>query len=610
MTTTAEKHEFQAEVSRLLDIVIHSLYTDKEIFIRELISNAADASEKLRFLQTSGTEIFESDRPLTISINTDDTAHTISITDSGLGMTRDEIIENLGTIAHSGSKAFLQQLKENQGNANIIGQFGVGFYSAFMVAEKVTVYSRSYKPEETGWIWTSDGANSYEIEPAADLNRGTKIVINLKESEREFSREHHVESIIKRYSNFVGFPIELNGKTVNTISAIWTRSKSELTDSDYEEFYKFIGHDIDVPLYRFHFSADAPLAINALLFVPKTSLEKLGMPKTESEVHLYCRKILIQSKSKGLLPEWLRFLKGVVDSEDLPLNISRETMQDSALMQKLNKVITGRFLKFLDEEAKGDAEKFTGFFKEFGHFIKEGVVSDYTHRDALAKLLRYETSVSEQPSSLADYIARMPAEQTEIYFISAPNRDACLSSPYYEGLKAKGFEVLFLYDPWDEFVMDHLREFEGKKLVPAEKAEIKLDETEKKLDDTAARLLCNFIKESLGDKVDEVRVSARLVGSPAVVVESDKTMTSSMRRILKNLNREAGSAFKHDLEINPNHPMLVGLEGFRQTAPDTAKQVAEQIYDNALISAGLLEDPQAMLKRINALLEQLVSKAK
>jgi TNF receptor-associated protein 1 len=605
--STIEKHQFQAEISQLLDIVIHSLYTDKEIFIRELISNAADASEKLRFLQTSGAEIFQPERPLTISINTDDTAHTISISDSGIGMTRDELIENLGTVAHSGSKAFLQQIKANASNPTLIGQFGVGFYSSFMVGTKVTVLTRSYQPEETGWIWTSDGVNSYDLEAGVDLPRGTKVVINLREADREFSRSHWVESIIQRYSNFVGFPIELNGNAVNTIRAIWTRSKSELTGTDYDEFYKFIGHDLEPPLYRFHFSADAPLAINALLFIPKNSLEKLGMPKIESEVHLYCRKILIQSKAKGLLPEWLRFLKGVVDSEDLPLNISRETMQDSALLQKLNKVLTGRFLKFLEEEAQSDSEKYAGFFKEFGHFLKEGLVGDFAHRETLAKLLRYQTSQSETPVGLADYVARIPEGQKEIYYISAPNREACMASPYLEGLKVKNYEALFLFDPWDEFVMDHLREFDGKKLVAAERAEISIEVPEKKLDDTAARLLCNFIKETLGDKVGEVRVSGRLVDSPAVVVESEKAMTSSMRRILKNLNRGSESPFKHDLEINPNHPALVGLEGIRQSRPEVSKQVAEQIYDNALMAAGLLDDPQSMLKRINSLLEQLVA---
>jgi TNF receptor-associated protein 1 len=608
--STPEKHNFQAEIAQLLDIVIHSLYTDKEIFIRELISNAADATEKLRFLQAAGTPIFEPDRELKISVNTDDTAHTIAIADAGIGMTRDELVENLGTIAHSGSKAFLQQIKENAGNPNIIGQFGVGFYSAFMVATKVTVYTRSHQPEDTGWVWTSDGVSSYEIEAGVDLPRGTKIVISLKDDDKEYATASRVEGIIKQYSNFVGFPIELNGTAVNTINAIWTRSKSELTDSDYEEFYKFIGHDIDGPQYRFHFSADAPLAINALLFVPKRSLERPGMPKSELEVQLYCRRILIQSKAKGLLPEWLRFLKGVVDSEDLPLNISRETMQDSALLQKLNKVLTGRFLKFLDEEAKGDAEKYTTFFKEFGHFLKEGIVSDFAHRDALAKLLRYETSVAEAPCGLADYVSRLPEGQNEIYYLIGQNRGACLASPYYEGLKAKGFEALFLYDPWDEFVMDHLREFDGKKLVAAEKAEIALEAPESKLDEAAVRLLCNFIKETLGDKVDEVKPSTRLVDSPAAVVEGDAQMTSSMRRIMKSMNRDGENPFKHNLEINPNHPMLVGLDGAREARPAVSKQIAEQLYDNALISAGLMEDPQAMLKRINSLLEQLVTAEK
>lgn len=612
MSTTVEKHEFQAEIAQLLNIVIHSLYTDKEIFIRELISNAADASEKLKFLQTSGAEIFEPDRTLTVALTTDEEAKTITITDAGIGMTHAELIENLGTIAHSGSKAFLEQIKQNAaksggtGAAEIIGQFGVGFYSAFMVATKVTVSTRSYRPEETGWTWTSDGVSSYEIEPAADLPRGTKIVIHLKDEDKEYATPHRVETVIKRYSNFVGFPIELNGTAVNTINAIWTRNKSEVTDAEYEEFYKFIGHDFEAPLYRLHFSADAPLAIRALLFVPPHSREKLGMPKTESEVHLYCRKILIQSKSKGLFPEWLRFLKGVVDSEDLPLNISRETMQDSALLQKLNKVLTTRFLKFLDEEAKADAEKYRGFFKEFGHFLKEGIVSDFTHREALAKLLRYETSTSETPVALADYVGRMPEEQKEIYYLSAGSREACLASPYYEALHAKGAEVVFLLDPWDEFVMEHLHEFDGKTLVAAERAAVTVDKKEGALEAEAAQSLCAFVKEALGDKVAEVRVSERLVDSPAVVTESEG-MTASMRRILKNLNREGENPFKQNLELNPAHPVVIGLEKARATDEPLAKQIAEQLYDNALISAGLLEDPQAMLKRLNALLEQLVA---
>jgi molecular chaperone HtpG len=608
---STEKHEFQAEIAQLLHIVIHSLYTDKEIFIRELISNAADATEKLKFLQTSGEAVFQPDAPLTIKVDTDEDAKTITITDAGIGMTKAELIENLGTIAHSGSKAFLAQLKEKAAtnkSADMIGQFGVGFYSAFMVSTKVTVHTRSYRPDETGWTWTSDGVSSYEIGPASDLPRGTKIVIALTDAEADYAKKFRVETVIKHYSNFVGFPIELSGEAVNTVSALWTRNKNDVTDSDYEEFYKFIGHDFEAPLYRLHFNADAPLAIRSLLFIPQHSREKLGMPKTESQVHLYCRKILIQPKAKGLFPEWLRFLKGVVDSEDLPLNISRETMQDSVLLQKLNKVLTTRLLKSLDEEAKADGEKYTKFFGEFGHFLKEGIVSDYTHKDALAKLLRYQTSVSETPIAIADYVARMPEEQKDIYYISAGSRDACLASPYYEGLQAKGYEVVFLLDPWDEFVMDHLDEFDGKKLVAAEKADIAVDKAESKLDATAAKDLCAFLKETLGDKIGEVRVSSRLVGSPAIVVENDQGMTSSMRRTLKNLNRSEANPFKQNLEINLAHPMMAGLEKTRFANPDLAKQVAEQVHDNALISAGLLEDPNAMLRRINALLEHLVTK--
>jgi molecular chaperone HtpG len=609
---TTEKHEFQAEIAQLLDLVIHSLYTDKEIFVRELISNAADATEKLKFLQTSGAEIFEADAALKISVSTDDQAKTITFTDAGIGMTHSELVENLGTIAHSGSKAFLEQLKANQADANLIGQFGVGFYSAFMVAEKVTVFTRSYLPAESGWLWTSDGRTGYEIEPAGELSRGTKIVLHLRDM--EFAQAANIERIIKHYSNFVQFPIELNGNTVNTVQALWTKNKSEITDDEYTDFYKYVGHDAEPPQYRLHFSADAPLAIRALLFVPQKSYEHLTMTRGENEVNLYCRKILIQPKAKGLFPEWLRFLKGVVDSEDLPLNISRETMQDSALLRKINEVLTKRVLKWLDEEAKADPEKYDKFFAEHGHCLKEGVASDWQHRDALAKLLRSESSHVDagKTTSLADYVSRMSEEQKEIYYLVAPNREAAEASPYFEVFREKKFEVLFLYAPQDEFVMEHLREFDKKRLVAAEKADLKLDkETTGALSKDDARLLANFIKERLGDRVNEVRTSKRLVGSPAVVVDSDTHITSSMRRVMKMMNRDSGDHSldsKPNLEINPDHAMLIRLNTIRQSDPALAGEVAEQIFDNALVAAGLLEDPRAMLGRLNSLLEKLLNK--
>jgi TNF receptor-associated protein 1 len=610
--STNEKHEFQAEIAQLLDIVIHSLYTDKEIFVRELISNASDASEKVKFLQTSGKEVTEPDTPLSISISTDETAKTLTFKDSGVGMTHGELIDNLGTIAHSGSKAFLEQLKaqQNGGDAHLIGQFGVGFYAAFMAADKVAVTTRSATPGEQAWTWTSDGKTGYEIEEApAETPRGTSITLHLKEE--EFSKADRIKEIIRRYSNFVPFPIQLNGEEVNTVQAIWTRNKSDIKEEEYNEFYEYIGHDVGAPAYRLHFNADAPLNIRALLFVPDHSVEKLGLNRAKSEVHLYCRKVLIEAKAEGLFPEWLRFLRGVVDSEDLPLNISRETMQDSALMQKLNRVLTGRFIKFLDEEAKADAEKYAKFFAEHGHCLKEGVATDYEHREALAKLLRFESSFTEKGkgTSLAEYISRMPAEQTAIYYILAGNREAAEASPYYEGLKAKGFEALFLYDPRDEFVMDNLREFDGKPLQAAEKADLSLDQAYTAMTEEEAKGLATFIKETLGERVNEVRPSKRLVGSPAVALESDKFMTSSMRRIMRAMNQEGGAAFasKPDLEINPNHSMMASLDKLRQNDAGLAGKIAEQVFDNARAAAGLLEDPREMLKRANELIEQLLA---
>ena len=612
--STTEKHHFQAEIQQLLNIVIHSLYTDKEIFIRELISNAADAVEKLRFYQTSGQTIYQQDQPLTISITTDDKENTITFTDTGIGMTHGELVENLGTIAHSGSKAFLKQLAEDKKpDAKLIGQFGVGFYSAFMAGKKVAVYSRSYLPDEKGWVWSSEGSGGYEIEPGDDLNRGSKVVVHLKDENKEFAEESKVEHIIKRYSNFVPFPIELNGKKINTVQAIWARSKNEIKDEEYNEFYQYIGHDQQQPLYRLHFTADAPLAIQALLFVPARNFETLGMARTESEVNLYCRKILIQAKAKGLFPEWLRFLKGVVDSEDLPLNISRETMQDTSLMQKLNKVLTGRFIKFLDEKAEKDPEAYEKFVTEYGRFLKEGVVTDFTHREALGKLLRYESSTlpKGQKTSLTDYVKRMSSEQKEIYFVTSPHREAAESSPYYEVFQAKKYEVLFLYDPWDEFVMEHLHEFDKKPLRAAEKADATLDQIDAKageLSQDESQSLVKWLKETLGDRVAEVRVSKRLVESPAVIVDADQFMTGSMRRILKSMGQEgdAASAAKQDLEFNPQHLMIVRLEKMRHADAPLAAKVAEQILDNAKVAAGLLEDPRTMLKRLNELLEQVL----
>lgn len=611
-TTTPQKFEFQAEIKQLLDIVIHSLYTEKEIFVRELISNASDALEKLRHTQLVEKEIFDDKLALEINVNTDDKAKTITIQDFGIGMTQAELVENLGTIAHSGSKAFLKALGEGaQKNANLIGQFGVGFYSAFMVAKSVKVYTHSWRSAEPGHLWSSDGSGSYEIEESEGQRRGAKIVIELKDECSEFSQEWRVKEILERYSAFVSFPINLNGKRINTVQALWLRNKNEIKDEEYTEFYKFQAHAFDDPRLRLHFSADAPLSINALLFVPKENTEKLGFSRLEPSVALYCRKVLIDAKPKQLLPEWLRFLKGVVDSEDLPLNISRETMQDKSLVEKLNKVITKRFLKFLDEEAKNRADGYAAFYQEFGHFLKEGAALDYTHKDQLVKLLRFESSLTEKgkTTSLADYVSRMGSEHKEIFYLIGPNRAAIEAGPYLEGFKARNLEVLFCYEPVDEYVMNHVREFDGKKIIAADHADVKLPELpqpEGALSEEDTKKLTAWLKETLGDRVAEVKASDRLTDSPVLALNADKLMSPHMRRMMKAMNRDgADTPLRVNLEINPRHLVLKRLFDTHTSQPEKAKLVAEQLLDNALISAGLLDDATTMVARLNKLLESV-----
>jgi molecular chaperone HtpG len=607
-----QHHTFQAEIQRVLDIVIHSLYTDREIFLRELISNGADALEKLRFFQASGQSVHQAELPLELKITTDDQANTLTIADTGIGMTRDDLVENLGTIAHSGSKAFLQKLSEAKDKAslNLIGQFGVGFYSAFMVATKVEVFTRSHQPEETGWLWTSDGAGGYDIEPAADVPRGTRVVLHLKEEAKEFTEKWSVERIIKRYSNFVSFPIKLNDGAINTVQALWTRPKSEIKEEEYKEFYEFIGHDSDAPLARLHFTADAPLSVQALLFVPARNSETLGLGKSESEVNLHCRKVLIQAKAKDLFPDWLRFLKGVVDSEDLPLNISRESMQDSSLLRKLNRALTGRFIKFLAELSEKDPEAYAKVYAAHHRFLKEGAITDYDHRDGLSKLLRFESSATakDQTTSLTEYVKRMKEGQTEIYHLTAATREAAEASPYFEAFRELGYEVLFSFEPVDEFVFNHLNEFDGKPLKPAEKADLKIETQTGGLSEDDAKQLSEFVKSTLGDRVGEVSSSKRLVGSPAVVVDADEMTTATMRRLMRAMKQDTTSgAVKVNLELNPRHPVVIGLSGLRTSDAALAAKVAEQLFDSARLTAGLLENPHTLLQRMNELLERVVA---
>lgn len=613
--TNVEKHKFQAEIKQLLDIVIHSLYTEKEIFVRELISNSSDALEKIRHVKLTEKDIFDKDLDLEIKISTDDTANTITIQDFGIGMTKEELVKSLGTIAHSGSKQFLEALKQGgEKNENLIGQFGVGFYSAFMVAKEVKVYSRSSREEEPGHVWTSSGAGEYQIEEVEGQRRGTKIVVFLKDEDKQFASDSNIKEIVKRYSSFVQFPIKLNGDVVNTIDALWLRSKSEIKDEDYTEFYKFQANAWDEPRYRLHFNADAPLAINALLFVPQENPERAGLGRIDPGVALYCRKVLIDSKPDELLPEWMRFTKGVVDCEDLPLNISRETMQDKSLLQKLGKVITKRFLKFLAEEAKKRTGQYQEFFDKFGFFIKEGVAIDFTYKDELSKLLYFESSTLEKGkrTSLADYVSRMKEDQKEIYYILGQNREAIESGPYLEGFKARGVEVLFLYEAVDEYVMSNLREYEEKTLVSADQGDLKLEDNpepndEGSLSEDESKDLCSWLKETIGDRVKEVKVSSRLVDSPSMALSPD-AMSSQMRRMMRQMGQDSGMPNEVLFEINPRHSLMINLNQQRESNPDLAKLIALQAFDNSLIAAGLLEDPREMVTRTYEILSQASEK--
>ncbi len=620
-TTKPERHEFQAEVKQVLDIVVHSLYTDKEIFVRELISNASDATEKLRHTQLTEQAIYDADLELEIQVSCDEEAGEITIRDFGIGMTHDELIENLGTIAHSGSKAFLNALKESgERNENLIGQFGVGFYSVFMVADSVKVYTRTWRPEGECLCWSSDGSGAYEIESAEGERRGTRIVIKLKDEYKDFAKKTRLEAIIKKYSAFVQFPVKLEGDKLNTVGALWLKSKSDISDEEYKEFYKFQANAFDEPRFWLHFSADAPLEINSLLFAPTENMEGFGFGRMEPGVALYCRKVLIDSEPKHLLPEWLRFVRGVVDSADLPLNISRESMQDSSLIQKLNKVLTKRFLKTLEEKATKEPEIYEDFWQHFGLFLKEGVTTDYTHRDQLLKLLRFESSYTEagKTTSLGDYLTRAPEGQKAIYYLFGPSRKAIESGPYLEAFKARKIEVLFLFEPIDEFVMNHARAFEEKNFVSADSDEIDLDaiapdsETEKPeaLAEDDSKALCEFIKEQLGGEVSDVSASDRLVGSPAMIVNADKMMTAQMRKMMKAIQQKTGGPDLGGeppvkLQVNPRHPLVKNLAGLREANGELASLISRQILDNARLAAGLLEDPSEMLQRNYTILEKL-----
>ncbi|KAF9190435.1 TNF receptor-associated protein 1, mitochondrial [Haplosporangium sp. Z 767] len=627
-----KKKTFQAETRKLLDIVTHSLYSEKEVFVRELVSNASDALEKLRHSQLTDTSL-DSGKPLEIHISVDEAKNTFTIQDYGIGMTEEEAISNLGTIARSGSKAFLENLEGDASAAStkdkIIGQFGVGFYSAFMVGAEIKVFTRSAQPGSKGYCWTSDGSGSYEIAEAENVAVGTKIVISLRDECKEYAKEAVIEAIIKKYSNFVDYPVHLNNKKINAVQPLWTKDKSEITDQEHIEFYRYVAGAWDNPQFKLVYKTDSPLAISSLLYIPQRHMEVLGMQREEPGVSLYSRKVMIQAKSKALLPEWLRFVKGVVDCEDLPLNVSRELLQDQSL-SKLRQVLTGRVIKWLENEAKTDAKAYNHFFEEFGTFIKEGVCTENeATRPNVAKLLRYESSAGATGDviSLKEYVDRMKEGQENIYYTCVPKRKFAEESPYFEEFKQKGIEVLFLYDTVDEFVVNNLRQVGQHKLVSIDAADIKdaaLESSSDK-DDTKdgaksteeealakaeakveAENIADWFRQTLGMQVRKVDVSKRYMSHPAVVTEHDSPAVRKMMAMMSGaakVGEENLPPTPTNLEINVNHPIIKKLWSVKSDDPVFAKQVAEQIYDNALIAAGVLDDPRSMLKRLNTIME-------
>lgn len=612
----ANTHQFQTEVRQLLDIVIHAFYSDREVFVRELVSNASDALEKLRLKQLTGTAIANPESELRITISADEEKHTLTIADTGIGMTREEVVEYLGTIAHSGTKKFLEAMKESQsGPQDLIGQFGVGFYSAFMAATEVEVTTRSWQPEATAVKWISDGQEGYTLEDApADTPRGTSILIHLKDDAHNFAQENTLRYIVGKYSNFVGFPIDFNGEHLNTVQAIWMKNKKDVSNEEYEEFFKFIGHTDNSPLTWMHFSADAPIVLNSVLFVPEESPEAFGFGRCEPNVSLYCHKVLIDSKPENLLPDWLRFLTGVVDSEDLPLNISREMLQDNSLLRRISGIITKRFIKHLEALAKDDAEKYEKFWLQFSRFIKEGVVTSWEHKDALAKLLRFESTFTEpgKLTSFADYISRMKENQKDIYVLYGASRAQLEHSPYLDALTARGFEVCFFTDGGDQFVIESINKVDDKEVKSIDRANLELPPLENEPDTPAlseeeGTKLADWVSATFADSFSKVSMSNRVTSAPAIALQGEHDVSPEVKAYLKAMGQPVPETHP-EIAFNPHSPIVQKLATLHTEDEELATLLAGQLIDTALLRAGMLEDPSKLADNSQALLEKLLNK--
>lgn len=605
---------FRAEVRQLLNILAHSLYTDREIFLRELISNASDALHRLQFEMLTNQEVRDADAELAIRISVDKDAGTITISDSGTGMTREELIENLGTIAHSGTRSLIAQLEAAQ-RSNIIGQFGVGFYSAFVVADEVTVISRSYRPDAEAALWRSQGGESFSIDAADREQRGTSIVLQLKEETREFADEWKLRQIIRRHSNYVAFPIYVGEERANETIALWRQAPRTLETAQYHEFYRQVTFDFDEPLHHLHLSTDAPIDLHAVLFVPAKRERGLIERRVEGKIRLYSRKVLIQEDAKDLLPNHFRFIEGVVDSEDLPLNVSREGVQRDTgpnrdpMLQRIRKSLTGRLTKELVELAEKDPPKFATFWEEFSPFIKEGVATDPLARDDLLPLLRFNTTKSgDELVTLAQYKERMIEGQEEIYYVLAGDLESARRSPHLDALADRGIEALLLHDMMDGFMLGGLRDFQGLKLRNIDDPNLTLPGEASRpdvsvSDEQFAKLVTAF-KDALGERITTVRASNVLRHNPLRLVTPEDQHNRDMARIQRMLDRDYKVPQKI-VELNRGHALIVDLARLVESGVDDAlaRNLIEQMYDSALLLEGLHPNPADMVGRIQALME-------
>ena len=617
-----QKHAFQAEVAKLLDLVVHSLYSNTEIFLRELISNSSDACDRLRYAAIAEPKLLDDGgSTFEVHLSVDKTLKTLTVADNGIGMSRDELIANLGTIAKSGTSEFLKSLSgDKTKDVSLIGQFGVGFYSSFMVADKVEVTSRK-AGEAHGWLWTSDGKGAFTVAEAKDAGRGTKIVLSIKKDAEDFLEPSRIRRIVKTYSDHVAIPVILDAiegekdskaETINAASALWMRPKAEITAEQYKEFYHHVGHAFDEPWHTLHFKAEGAIEYTALLFVPSSKPFDLFNPERKTNVKLYVNRVFISDQLEGLMPRYLRFVRGIVDSSDLPLNVSREILQDNPLLRKIQSGIVKRFLKDLKERSE-KADEYTKFWEALGAVFKEGLYEDFERRDDLLELARFRSSYVDGWISLKDYVGRMKAGQDAIYYITGDDAATLKNSPQLEGFAAKGIEVLLLTDPIDEFWTGGGLAYDKKSFKAVVQSGEDLDkiksadEPDKKEDKGAAaeqagKDLVAAMKKTLGDAVADVRVTNRLTGSPVVLASDSGGMSLHLARMLKSHGENAGLGIKKILEVNPKHALIKRLMTLSGQSFDDA---ALLLLDQARIVEGEpVADPAAFAKRLSAALEK------